>query len=88
MSSFSITHIEPTSTFTLYHLDAPKRGVTAIVFFRHGPSELEPTLATLAQHRQRFDFEIEPSSSPPGSDPRLRRACRIRAVTLCPGHDR
>lgn len=87
MSSFSITHIEPTSTFTLYHLDTPKRGATAIVFFRHGPSELEPTLATLAQHRLRFDFEIEPGSSPPDSDPRLRRACRIRAVTLCPRHD-
>lgn len=81
-SSFAITHIEPTPTFTLYHLDTPKRGATAIVFFRHGPTDLEPSLAMLAQHRQRFDFEVESAPVSDETDPRLRTACRIRALTL------
>ncbi|MEM9456647.1 MAG: hypothetical protein AAGF11_20885 [Myxococcota bacterium] len=81
-SSFTITHIEPTPTFTLYHLDTPKRGATAIVFFRHGPTDLEPSLAMLAQARQRFDFEVEPVPVSDDADPRLRTACRIRALTL------
>lgn len=83
-SSFSITHIEPTSAFTLYHLDAPKRGATAIVFFRDGPADLEPSLATLARHKQRFDFEPDPIPSSREPDPRLRTACHIRALTLSP----
>lgn len=83
-SSFAITHIEPTSTFTLYHLDTPKRGATAIVFFRDGPSGLEPSLATLAEHHQRFDFEVDPSAPLDDTDPRLRTACQIRALTLSP----
>lgn len=82
-SSFCITHVEPTSTFTLYHLDAPKQGATAIVFLHSAPVELEPTVATLHRHGLRFDFEIDPWPAPPG-DPRLRTACRIRALTLSP----
>lgn len=81
-SSFCITHVEPAPGFTLYHLDAPKRGATAIVFFREGPADLEPSLATMARHRLRFDFEVEPQAPPAGHDPRLRHACQIRALTL------
>ena len=81
-SSFFVTRVEPTPTFTLYHLDSPKRGATAIVFFRDRPADLEPSLATLARNRQRFDFEAEPGAVD-DPDPRLRTACRIRALTLC-----
>lgn len=81
--SFRITHVEATPSFTLYHLDAPKQGTTAIVFLRSAPVELEPTLATLHRQGVPFDFEIEPWASPPG-DPRLRTACRIRALTVSP----
>lgn len=83
-SSYRITHIEPTSAFTLYHLDSPKQGATAIVFFRAAPAGLEPTLAALFHQRLRFDFETE-SDGPLGDDPRLRCACRVRAVTLGSG---
>ncbi len=82
--SFSITHIEPTETFTLYHLDTPKQGATAIVFFRCEPADLEPSLATLAHARRRFDFEVETEPEPLEQDLRLRTACRIRSLTLCP----
>jgi len=81
--SYCITHVEPTPSYTLYHLDAAKQGVTAIVFLRAAPVELEPTLATLHRQGLRFDFEIDPWPTPP-RDPRLRTACRIRALTLSP----
>ncbi len=82
MPAFRIIHVEPTTQFTLYHLDTPKLGVTAIVSFRAAPTELEPTLTTVHRNRLCFDFEIETSRAAPHDDPRLQTAAEIRALTL------
>ncbi len=82
MSTFHITHVEPTTTFTLFHLDVPKQGVTAIVSFRDAPNELEPTLTTVHRKRLGFDFEIDSGRTPHSDDPRLQTACEIRTLTL------
>ena len=82
---FHITHVEATPRFVLYHLDAHKQGARAIVSFRREPTELEPTLAILHRSRSGFDFEIDPRPLA-DDDPRLRGACRIRALVL--GHGR
>ncbi|MCA9649509.1 MAG: hypothetical protein KC501_06345 [Myxococcales bacterium] len=82
---FHITHVEATARFVLYHLDAAKEGASAIVSFRHAPTELEPTLAMLHRWGRGFDFEIDPHPVTE-DDPRLRGACRIRALVM--GHGR
>lgn len=80
---FHITHIEATPRFVLYHLDGAKQGIDAIVSFRRAPEQLEPTLAMLHRRHVGFDFEIETEPNEwPFEDPRLRTACRVRALTL------
>lgn len=78
---FHITHVEATAGYVLYHLDAHKHGASAIVSFRRDATELEPTLAMLHRWGHGFDFEVDPRPLP-DDDPRLRGACRIRALVL------